>query len=140
MKNKNQVITILISFFFLTSFNPAKSSDSQYLNSLKTDNNFAKADAEMTKVYKQILKEYSSDKEFITKLVIAQNAWIKYRDSHLESLYPKKDKRSNYGSVYPECYSLNMASITQERTQHLKKWLIGYEEGEVCSGSVKIKN
>jgi len=37
------------------------------------------------------------------------------------------------------CWSMELTGLTQERTQVLKVWLDGIEEGDVCSGSVKMK-
>ena len=98
-----------------------------------------KADKELNEVYIKILKEYSKNEKFIEKLKIAQRLWIKFRDAHIESIYPGEDKQFKYGSVYPMCYWIQMTTLTKDRTDELKIWLDGIEEGDVCSGSVKIK-
>ena len=100
---------------------------------------FDKADKELNRVYRKIFAEYADDKVFLEKLKLAQRAWIKFRDAHMESLFPEEEKRLHYGSVYPMCYSIHMKKITEERTRQLKVWLEGIEEGDVCSGSVKVK-
>ncbi|WP_157468256.1 lysozyme inhibitor LprI family protein [Edaphobacter aggregans] len=38
--------------------------------------------------------------EFVEKLKLAQEAWIKFRDADLDSLYYQKDKQQAYGSNY----------------------------------------
>lgn len=134
MKNK-LITTILVISPILFFNNPAFSSESQYIWVKQTDKNFEKADTQMNKTYNQVLKKYAKDKDFISKLRTAQLAWIKYRDAHLDSIYPKKDKTLNYGSVYPTCYALMLTQMTELRTAQLNQWVTGMEEGEVCSGS-----
>jgi uncharacterized protein YecT (DUF1311 family) len=101
---------------------------------------YKKADAEMSAVYRQVLDKYKSETLFIAKLRAAQRAWIAFRDAHLESLYPEPNKLQTYGSVNPMCRCDVLAELTTERTNQLRKWLKGAEEGDVCSGSVRIKN
>lgn len=98
---------------------------------------YKKADAEMNRLYRQVLNSYKSDAVFTRKLKIAQQAWIQFRDAHLESLYPKQNKLSAYGSAHPMCRCLVLADLTDERAKELKKWVTGAEEGDVCSGSTK---
>ena len=101
---------------------------------------YQEADAEMNKVYQQVLNEYKSETAFIQKFKAAQRAWIAFRNAHVESLYPKPNKLAEYGSVYPTCRCGAMSEITTARTELLKRWIKGGEEGDTCSGSVKIKN
>lgn len=100
-------------------------------------NEYKKADAELNSVYKQILKKYASDTAFIKNLKAAQRLWIQFRDAEMKMKYPAD--RSEYGSVFPMCYSLYMTELTNTRTATLKIWLEGIEEGDVCSGSVQVK-
>jgi uncharacterized protein YecT (DUF1311 family) len=95
-----------------------------------------KADAEINRVYKKIRKVYKNDKEFLEKLRLAQRAWIKFRDSHIRSIFPI-DEPYYYGSVVNECHCWIYADLTEERTKTLKVWLQGTEEGDLCAGSVK---
>jgi uncharacterized protein YecT (DUF1311 family) len=99
-------------------------------------------DQELNDVYNLILTKYKSDTLFISKLKTAQRAWIKYRDAHIESHFPlnaKSDPFVNYGSMYSTCICFDLETMTRERIKHLKVWLDGYEEGDVCQGSVKRK-
>jgi uncharacterized protein YecT (DUF1311 family) len=98
-----------------------------------------KADVEMNAVYRTVLNNYKQDALFVAKFKTAQRAWIAFRDAHLESLYPSPNKLLAYGSVNPSCRCEVLAELTAERTNALKKWLDGVEEGDVCSGSVRIK-
>ena len=101
---------------------------------------YKKADAEMNSIYKQILDSYKSEAVFVAKLKTAQRAWVAFRDAHLESLYPEPNKLQSYGSVNPMCQCIVLAELTTERTKALRQWLRGIPEGDVCSGSVRIKN
>ena len=96
-----------------------------------------KADVELNDTYQRILKDYKQDALFIKKLKTAQRAWVVFRDAHLESLYPKENKRVEYGSVYPTCHCNEIAALTKRRTEELKRWVQGIEEGDVCAGSIK---
>jgi uncharacterized protein YecT (DUF1311 family) len=98
---------------------------------------YKKADAEMSDVYRRINRDYRDDAGFIAALKKAQLAWIRYRDAHLESIFPGDP--SQYGSINPMCRCTNLAEITKERTRVLKRWVEGIEEGDVCAGSVKTK-
>jgi len=99
--------------------------------------NFATADAELNRVYSLIRKIYKDDDEFISKLKSSQLAWIKLRDADLEMMYPLEDKQLQYGSAYPMCASGFVTTLTLQRVEYLKKWLVGIGEGDVCSGSIK---
>lgn len=99
---------------------------------------YKKADAELNKTYKKIISEYKEDKVFIEKLKKAQKAWLTYRDAHSESVYPEEDK-SYYGSVYGMCNCGVKQELTEQRTKILKQWVQGVKEGDVCSGSIKLK-
>lgn len=94
------------------------------------------ADAELNQVYQQVLKKYADEPVFINNFKQAQRAWLKFRDAHLESRYPAEDKR-DYGSIYSLCSSNLLAELTEARTEQLKLWLKGIEEGDGCAGSVR---
>ncbi|MBW2159838.1 MAG: DUF1311 domain-containing protein [Deltaproteobacteria bacterium] len=100
------------------------------------DMSCGKADAELNRVYKKIRKVYKNDKLFLQKLKVAQRAWIKFRDGHIDSLYPD-DTPGYYGSVLGECICNEMTYLTTARVAQLKVWLKGTEEGDMCAGSVK---
>lgn len=101
---------------------------------------YEKADAEMNAVYRQVLNKYKTEAVFVAKFKTAQRAWIAFRDAHLESLYPEPNKLQSYGSVNSMCRCSVLAELTVERAKQLKQWLNGAEEGDVCGGSVRIKN
>jgi uncharacterized protein YecT (DUF1311 family) len=99
---------------------------------------YKKADAELNVVYQKILKEYNTNKVFITNLRKAQRLWIQFRDADIAVKFP--DKKEDYGSVQPMCWYNYLTGLTLERTKALQVWIDGIEEGDVCAGSVKTKN
>jgi uncharacterized protein YecT (DUF1311 family) len=96
-------------------------------------------DDELNRVYQAILSRYKDDGEFLEKLRNAQRAWLAFLNAELEAKFPFEDKQSHYGSVYPMCANHFQAQRMQERIKHLREWLDGTEEGDVCAGSVQYK-
>ena len=94
---------------------------------------FDKADAELNLVYQQLLKKHAADKNFIKRLKLAQEAWLKFRDAHIESLYPSQDEHQlrAEGTVYPMCKAMELRKLTVERTRTLKN-MLDPKEGDVC--------
>jgi uncharacterized protein YecT (DUF1311 family) len=100
---------------------------------------YQKADKKLNDVYQRILKEYKEDTAFIKNLKAAQKIWIQFRDAEMKAKYPDRED-AYYGSVQPMCWYLYKTELTERRTEKLKVWLTGIEEGDVCSGSVKTKD
>jgi uncharacterized protein YecT (DUF1311 family) len=98
------------------------------------------ADAELNQVFKKIKDNYKDDKVFLDKLKKAQLAWIKLRDADFDLQYPHSNDQQYYGSVFPMCADGYKKQLTIQRIEFLKQWLIGVEEGDVCSGSKQPKN
>ncbi|WP_418263814.1 lysozyme inhibitor LprI family protein [Flavobacterium faecale] len=128
---------ILIYILFLTSMFCFGQTQTE-MNSNEYQK-YVKADKELNQVYSAILKDYKENPVFISKLKLAQNLWIKFRDAEMNALFPEIDKQLNYGSVFPMCWNSHLTRLTEERIKTLKIWLTGIEEGDVCSGSVKMK-
>jgi uncharacterized protein YecT (DUF1311 family) len=132
------LMKLLISIFFLGFSTIAYSQTQAEMTELaKAD--YEKVDKELNIVYKAILKEYSKNELFIEKLKTAQRYWIAYRDAELAMKYPEEDKLLNYGSAYQMCGWNYLANMTMERTLRLKLWLNDSNEGEICSGSIGVK-
>ena len=93
-----------------------------------------KADAELNLVYRQLLKKHAARKNFISKLKLAEEAWVKFRDAHMESLYSEseEDQLRAEGSVYPMCKAMELTRLTVERTKALKN-MLDHQEGDVCA-------
>jgi len=101
---------------------------------------FGKADAELNSVWKSIQAKYKDQPQLLEKLKASQRLWLQFRDAELEALYPLakgQDGRVQYGSMYPTCYTGAKAKLTRQRTEQLKVWLDGAQEGDTCSGSIK---
>lgn len=114
----------------------AKAQTQQDIND-QACSDYKKADREMNQAYQTILRDYSKDRGFVVAMRKAQLAWIRYRDAHLNSIFP--GDRSQYGSVNPMCRCNELAELTKQRTQILNRWVEGIAEGDVCAGSVKVK-
>lgn len=95
-----------------------------------------KTEAELNKVYQQIIMEYTDDSTFLEALRTSQRNWITFRDSELKMKYPDREP-GWYGSIQSMCVSYYMAELTNERTTKLMIWLTGIEEGDACAGSVR---
>jgi len=97
---------------------------------------YKKADAELNRIYQELIAANGHDKVFVDKLKIAQRAWIAFRDAQLEATYPETgDPQVKYGSVYPMCYCMAQQNLTEERTKHLRRMLRS-TEGDVCGWNV----
>jgi len=82
----------------------------------------AKADAELNKVYKQLMSLIGKDESEATwkvKLKAAQQAWIKYRDANCEY----EAEYSGGGSAYTFEYNFCLAGMTTARAQVLQKMI-----------------
>jgi uncharacterized protein YecT (DUF1311 family) len=97
------------------------------------------ADAELNAVYQRLQSLYADEPEFLAKLKTAQRAWIAFRDAELEARFPANDKAVNYGSMFPTCAGAVLADLTRKRTAQLTVWVDGVPEGDVCGGSIRLK-
>jgi len=130
---KKTVLIIVISFISNFGF-----SQTQFEMNQSAFKDFEKTDKELNLVYQKILKDYNSDANFIKNIKASQKTWIQFRDAEMKVKFPETEE-GYYGSVFPMCWSSYMEELTKERIKKLKIWLDGIEEGDVCSGSVKIK-
>ncbi|MGH9775046.1 MAG: lysozyme inhibitor LprI family protein [Candidatus Acidiferrales bacterium] len=92
---------------------------------------YRKADGQLNEIFQKLLAKYAADKQFIEKLRLAEEAWVRFRDTVIESHYSAQDKLAVYGSVWPMCYALELTELTVERTKELKLMLSPFE-GDVC--------
>jgi uncharacterized protein YecT (DUF1311 family) len=113
------------------------SAQSQAAMNECASNSLGAADKELNQVYQQVLRKYAKDTVFVAKLKAAQKAWLAFRDAELEARYPANDKSLEYGSVYPMCANNDLEAMTRQRTEALRAWLKGAEEGDVCAGSYR---
>ena len=128
----------IIFLAFLTCMRICTIAQTQADLTATSGNDYQKADAELNRIYRQILKDYKEDTAFIINLKASQRIWIQFRDAELKMKYPVR-KPGFYGSVHPMCILMYLAELTQARINTLKIWTEGIEEGDVCAGSVKRK-
>jgi uncharacterized protein YecT (DUF1311 family) len=78
---------------------------------------YQNADRKLNQVYRQLLPKLSASRK--QKLISAQQAWIKFRDSSCEF------ERSAYegGSMAPMIYGFCLAAVTEQRTKDLRRYL-----------------
>jgi uncharacterized protein YecT (DUF1311 family) len=93
--------------------NPQTQSEMNICASIAYQN----ADRKLNQVYRQLLPKLSAARK--QKLITAQQAWIKFRDSSCEF------ERSAYegGSLAPMIYSNCLANVTEQRTKDLRRYL-----------------
>ena len=120
-------------FISLTTFGQTQLQMNQGANS-----SYLKADKELNVVYGKILNEYKADTAFIKNFKASQRIWIQFRDAEMKAMYPDRES-GYYGSIQPTCWSSYLTELTKERTKKITIWLVGIEEGDACSGSVKSK-
>ena len=92
------------------------------------------ADARLNAIYRQILTKHKKDLQFIAKFKKAQRAWLKFRDAHLEAIFPAPNKQEEYGSNFSMCACSEMVMLANQRIAQLQQWLAD-NEGDVCAGS-----
>ncbi|CCH99125.1 lysozyme inhibitor LprI family protein [Microcystis aeruginosa] len=93
--------------------NPQTQSEMNICASIAYQN----ADRKLNQVYRQLLPKLSAARK--QKLITAQQAWIKFRDSSCEF------ERSAYegGSIAPMIYGNCLAAVTEQRTKDLRRYL-----------------
>jgi len=128
------ILTILICFSFSIGFAQTQLEMNQQAN-----DSYRKVNKELNEIYKQILTEYKTDTVFIKNLKSSQRIWITFRDAELKVKYPERETEY-YGSIHPVCVANYLEKLTRERINTLKVWITGIEEGDCCSGSVKMEN
>lgn len=97
---------------------------------------YKKADKQLNTVYQMILKQYAKSPKFIKNLKVAQRLWVQLRDADVAARFPEA---GSYGSAESMCRAGYLETYTLNRTKFLKIWLEGIPEGDVCSGSIKMK-
>ena len=126
-------LTLWIYFTVLTGF--AQTQGEMNKNEIET---YQKIEYELNALYKSILVEYESDTLLTENLKESQRVWAQYRDIQLKVKYPDYGD-GYYGTVHSMCVADYLNKLTKERILILKEWIDGVQEGDVCSGSVKIK-
>ncbi|MFD2936998.1 lysozyme inhibitor LprI family protein [Spirosoma flavum] len=131
----HQLLTIvLFLLFFIASFGQSQLAiNNAQLQTVQQSN---KA---LNVVYQKFLKQYSTDREFVKNVKIAQRLWVQLRDADVKMKYPNRPA-GYYVSAQPMCEASYRTELTQQRTKMLPIWLTGIEEGDICAGSARILN
>lgn len=129
---KRIVLLSVLSVLFVSLF-----GQTQAEMNTKAKTEYENVDKELNQVYQAILQDYKSDTIFIKSMKEAQRQWVKYRDAQIKMKYPPYKDAGE--SALPMCRNYYLKELTTNRIKELKKWIDGVEEGDVCSGSIKIK-
>jgi uncharacterized protein YecT (DUF1311 family) len=130
------LLLILAAAFLLSGQSPEHKScmavaSSQLQMNKCADEEAKRADAELDRVYQNLLAHAAKNKEAVQKIMAAQRAWIAFRDAQIESVFPAQDKQAQYGSIYPLCALEMRADLTRQRTAMLNAMLNPKGCGEV---------
>lgn len=116
---KNKFLFIFI-IFFACNCNLAAQTQAEMNRTAQSD--FEKADAELNKVYKQLIKILDEKEKQL--LIKAQKDWIKFRDSHCGF----EAEEFEGGSMQPMIHSTCLTERTNNRIDDLKASLESREK------------
>jgi uncharacterized protein YecT (DUF1311 family) len=85
------------------------------------------ADAQMNRIYQELCAQLASDPKAKAKVIASQKAWLTYRDSYIEAMYPEEDKQLHYGTRFPMDAELLIADLTRTQTKALIELLRNYQ-------------
>jgi uncharacterized protein YecT (DUF1311 family) len=104
----------VIVTLFILSFNNSSFAQTQAEMNETANVNYKKADAELNKVYKQLMAILDKNEKQL--LIQAEKDWMKFRDSHC------KFDASQYegGSIRPLLYLTCLEELTTKRISELK--------------------
>ncbi len=106
---KTSIFFLVFLFLHISSF-----SQTQAEMNLEAHENYKKADAELNKVYKELMKLL--DKNDVELLKKAQNNWIRYRDSHCTF----ESQPYEGGSIQSLIQNACLEAVTKTRIDELK--------------------
>jgi hypothetical protein len=89
-------------------------------------------------MYSAVIVEYQDQEIFIKNFKKSQVIWKQYMESQLLARFPE-DEEYRGRSSFNMCYALYKQQLIKERISSVNDWLIGFTEGEICGGSVKVK-
>lgn len=109
MKKRYHFVVIIMLCLSNNSFAQTQSEMNVTANA-----KYKKADAELNKVYKQLMSILDQNEKPL--LIQAEKDWVKYRDSHC------KFEVSQYegGSIQPLIYSTCLEELTRKRITEIK--------------------
>ena len=105
---------------------------------LDEENSLTFLTSKLDSMYSAVIEEYQDQKIFIMNFKKSQVVWKQYMGSQLLARFPE-DEEYRGGSSFNMCYALYKQQLIKERISSVNDWLIGFPEGEICGGSVKVK-
>jgi hypothetical protein len=105
---------------------------------LDEENSLTFLTSKLDSMYSAVIEEYQDQKIFIMNFKKSQVVWKQYMESQLLARFPE-DEEYRGGSSFNMCYALYKQQLIKERISSVNDWLIGFPEGEICGGSVKVK-
>jgi uncharacterized protein YecT (DUF1311 family) len=82
-----------------------------------------RTDAEMDRMYRDLLSRAAALPEAPPKIEATQAAWITYKDAYLEALFPADNKQAQYGTIYGMKLNLARAEVTRRQIVALRDLL-----------------
>ena len=113
-----------------------KAKNQVEINSCAVDES-KRADAELNRVYSELLVKVNKDAAVVSKVKAAERSWITYRDAYIEAMYPATNKQSAYGSMYAMQVNLLGAKLTRQQTAALNDLLKKHESVEADSNETR---
>lgn len=119
-------------------------SSQEELSGSQTELNSAEIDKStytrevLDSVYKAVIIEYKDQLTFISNFKKSQKLWERYMEAQLLARFPEDDETRD-GSCFSMCYSLYQQELLKERINTINDWLTGFPQGQICGGSVKVK-
>ena len=104
---------------------------------LDEENSLTLLTSKLDSMYSAVIVEYQDQKIFIKNFKKSQVVWKQYMESQLLARFPE-DEEYRGGSSFGMCYALYKQQLIKERISSVYDWLIGFPEGEICGGSVKV--
>ncbi len=129
--------SLLCALLLLCAALAAQSQTQGDLNA-KTETEWRAADKQLNSIYQKILAEYADDEVFLANLKEAQRCWITFRDAQLKMKFPDREP-GYYGSILPMCEMMYLTELTQDRINALQVWIDGVQEGNMCAGTVRVR-
>jgi uncharacterized protein YecT (DUF1311 family) len=117
------LIVPFVAFSLLALAPMPAAAQSQAEMNMQAGKQLEKADAELNKVYKQVLEQRADDPDFVAVLKEGQRAWLKYVELHLKMLFFVKEgenPREVYGSIYPMEFAEAKKELIKARAAQLR--------------------
>jgi uncharacterized protein YecT (DUF1311 family) len=86
----------------------------------------ARADGELNRIYQKLLTAARGRSLAISKIKLAQEKWVAYRDAYIEAMYPEQNKQAAYGSRFPMDVDLLRLQMTLQQIEALNDLLRQY--------------